>query len=367
MNATAVHEASRIKFSATKRGDFYPVVKERVEAYFSKEDIVRTGGPALWWKTAGILFLYAGTYACLLINWGSFAATLAFFILLGIEAALIGFNVIHDALHGAYSPSHRINRMIGYIFDFNGMSSMMWMVTHNVQHHTYTNITGLDKDIDKLIWLRLSPHDEYYWFHRYQHLYALPLYCLSSINWCHYADYKQFWLTWKEKKVTFKDAVLFFGFKALNWIVFFVMPMLFLSIPWWQIVIGYLAMHASGAFVSAIVFQLAHVVEGVEYPLPDGDGHMHNRWAEHEVRTSSSFGTRDLWLTHFVGGLNFQIEHHLFPGVCHTHYPAIAPIVRATVLEFGLPYCEHATFRGAIASHLRTLRHLGQNPSNSHS
>lgn len=313
-------------------------------------------------KTCWILAANLVTYVLLLLDFGGFATALALYMLLGLEAALIGFNIIHDALHSSYTAHRRINRCLGYLFDLHGMSSHVWLSSHNVQHHTYTNITGFDQDIDKMIWLRLSPYDGRYWFHRYQHLYALPLYCFSSLNWSLYSDYVHLWQEWRRGRLSMNDGLSFFGMKALNLTVFLFLPMLVLHLPWWQVLIGYIALHCTGGLVSAIIFQLAHVVEGVEHPLPSSTGHMAQRWAEHEVRTTSNFATGSRWVCYLFGGLNFQIEHHLFPQVCHMLYPEIAPIVRETVREFGLPYTEQPTLWTAIATHLRHLRHLGNDP-----
>lgn len=105
---------------------------------------------------------------------------------------------------------------------------------------------------------------------------------------------------------------------------------------------------------------VAHVVEGADQPLPDDRGVIHTDWAVHEVLTTANFARNNRLLNWYIGGLNFQIEHHLFPHICHIHYRHIAPIVERTAKEYGLKYNEKPTFRAALASHVRRLRELGR-------
>ena len=137
------------------------------------------------------------------------------------------------------------------------------------------------------------------------------------------------------------------------------LPIALLPFAWWQVIGGWLLMHAASGLTLALVFQLAHVVEGPAFPQPDEHLTIEESWAIHQLRTTANFAVGSPLAAFLTGGLNQQVEHHLFPRVCHIHYPALAPIIRQTAAEFGLPYLEQPTFGAALASHYRTLRHFG--------
>lgn len=349
----------KVRFLSSDREGFYSTVRKRVEDHFAATGSSRTANSAMLFKSLVLTAIYLICYLLLISDQFGFAAVVFLYAAVGAMTGLIGFNITHDALHGSYLKSKTGNRLLGYSFDFNGTSSTVWIISHNLHHHVYTNIAGIDEDIDKMVWLRFSPSDGHYWFHRYQHLYALPLYTFTAINWLFYSDYAWFYREYRQGNVGTKDLLLFLVFKLINLSVFLFIPLLVLSLPTWQILLGYLAMQMTGGFIIAVVFQLAHIVEGVEYPTPDTQGKISECWAEHELKTTSNFAASNHLLGWILGGLNFQIEHHLFPHVCHIHYPAIAPIVKQTAAEFGIPYHEQPSFFAALCSHLRLLKRLG--------
>lgn len=358
MTATA-DKTVRIRFQPKTENDFATVVKERVDAYFTKNGISRHANGEMLIKSFLHVIVFAGLYFGILSEEFSKPVMLLMAMGIGIMHGFVGVNISHDALHGAYSSNSRINKILGYTFDFVGLSSYVWKVTHNFHHHIYTNIPGVDHDIEQTFLLRFSPKDKHYWFHRYQHWYTFLFYCLTGINWIFYSDYKCFLSDRKKRQTPMGEVIAFFFFKALNFTLFFIIPMIVMTLPWWQILIGYMALQVVGGFVVALIFQLAHMVEGLEYPEPDSQGLMENQWAEHEMLTTCNFATKNWFVNYVCGGLNFQVEHHLFPYVCHVHYTEISPIVKKTALEFGLPYNENPTFTSAVISHLRHLRNLG--------
>ena len=142
----------------------------------------------------------------------------------------------------------------------------------------------------------------------------------------------------------------------------FVLPAVLLPLTGLQIFLGFVIMHYIGGFILAIIFQPAHVIDGTEYPMPDAEGKMENSWAVHQLLTTTNFANNNRVLNWYVGGLNFQVEHHLFPNICHVHYRKISPIVQRTAAEFGLPYKSEPTFIGAIIGHARLLKQLGAKP-----
>jgi linoleoyl-CoA desaturase len=359
----AVPRPEKIQFRGSQKDEFLTDVRKRVDAYFLKTGSSKNANMILHLKGLVLfssLFLFWST---LMFGWAPSIPRPFIWMLFGINQGLLAMNVGHDALHGSYSKSPLINLILGYFsYDLVGLSSYVWKQTHNQGHHTYTNIEGHDPDINKPGILRLSPHAPFYKAHRFQHLYIWLLYALVGINWVLYSDYYNVWQT--RKAITLKDLVPFLTFKAINLIMIIFLPLFFSPMEWWQVLMGYLCLQFAGGLTVSIIFQLAHIVENVEFPLPDEEGVIPANWGVHEMRTTSNFATRSTWVTHLFGGLNFQIEHHLMPKISHAHYRQISPIVKQTALDYGLPYHEQPSLTAAVASHARILKQFGcSNPS----
>jgi len=342
---------------------FAEEVKDRVAAYFDERGLTRNATPAMVVKTVVLLGLTFLPYGLALTNRFSALTMLGFAVLMGIGLAGIGFAISHDALHGAYSRNPRVNELLGRTFDLLGANGYMWKITHNVIHHTYTNIDGIDEDLAVSPLLRLSPGAPLLRIHRFQHLYGLAAYSMSTIFWVFVKDFKYFFQKdlgpYKDKKHARSEWVNLWVSKAIYYGWSIVIPLLVLNIPWWQFAIGYLVMHLTAGFILGVVFQLAHVVEGPEYPVPDSAGKMEEAWLVHEMETTANFARRSKLVSWYVGGLNFQIEHHLFPKTCSVHYPAISTIVKDVADKYGVPYYEQPTVMSAVRSHLRMLRKFG--------
>ena len=351
-------DSTKIVFKATSSDEFHKRLKERIEKYFHENLLSKSGNIQLWVKSIALLSLTVSTYAVLIFTKYSLTVGLLLCMLLGLLKGSIGFIICHDALHNSFSSQGKINKLLGYLFDVMGMSSTVWRITHNYQHHIYTNIHGKDHDIDKAILLRFSPQDKLYSFHRYQHWYIFFLYFFTALNWIFYADYRFLYL--KRKSLKGFEIGLALLLKSLNLMIFLGVPLYLIPLPSWQILVGYLVAVMLGGFYIAIVFQLAHLVENVAFPLPDEKGVMDHSWGIHEILTTSNFATNSYWTTFFLGGLNFQIEHHLFANISHVHYPVLSKIVKSTTQEFGLPYHEQPTLRQAIKSHFITVKALGR-------
>jgi linoleoyl-CoA desaturase len=315
-------------------------------------------------KTALLLTVTFGSYGLIMTGAFTPAAMWVLAFVMGVGMAGVGFSVSHDALHGAYSANPRVNRALGFTFDLLGANGYMWKITHNVIHHTYTNIPHVDEDLSVSPLLRLSPEEPRYGFHRWQHLYGFAAYSLATLNWIFAKDYQQFLKRdigpYKGKKHPPGEVATLVAMKLVSYTYMIVLPLVILNLAWWQFAIGFLTAHMVAGLILGLIFQLAHVVEGPEFPLPDDAGHMEYAWLLHEMATTANFAPRNRLLSWYVGGLNYQIEHHLFPQVCSTHYPAIAPIVRETAAKYGVPYYCQPTLLAAIRSHRRMLKKLGQ-------
>jgi linoleoyl-CoA desaturase len=352
-------EVVRIRFKPKTQGDFATVLKQRVDAYFSERSLSRHANFEVYLKGVLHLVVFFGLYFAILSEEFSKPVMLVMAMIIGMLHGFIGVNISHDALHNAYSPYSKVNKCLGYTFDFVGLSSYVWKVTHNFHHHIYTNVPGVDHDISHTVLLRFSPADKHYWFHRYQQFYTFFFYCITGANWIFYSDHKWFIEEQKKRRIPTHEVIAFYFFKMVNFTMFLIIPMIVMTLPWWQILIGFIALQLAGGFFISVIFQLAHMVEGLEYPEPNSEGVMENQWAAHEMLTTCNFATKNRFLNYVCGGLNFQVEHHLFPYICHIHYKDLSPIVKQTAHEFGLPYNENPTFTQAIISHYRHLKKLG--------
>ena len=339
-----------IKFAA---GDgFLRELKKRVDAWFEQTGRRRRDCPQMYLKTATLLGTLAAVYLLLLLVVHAWWLVVPLAVLLGLAMAGVGFNVQHDGGHGAYSEHRWVNRAMAATLDLLGRSSYVWHWKHNAIHHTYTNITGHDDDIDLGFMGRLSPHQKHYPFHRLQGLYLWVLYGFIVIKW-HFFDDFYFIVTGKlgahgTPRPKGRDLLLFAGGKLVFFSLAFVLPALLH--PFWSV----LAVYAIAAFVSgvvlSVVFQLAHCVEEAQFPMPvqtSAGARMGSDWAVHEVQTTVDFARRSRVLSWLLGGLNYQVEHHLFHKICHIHYPALSKVVEQACREFGIRYAAHESFLGA--------------------
>ncbi len=352
-----------VKFQPNDSGDFARDVKKRVNAYFAENNLSEKANGAMVFKTVGVLSLLWLPYFLILSNLFSPLAMLGLAIVMGIGMPGCGFCIGHDAIHGAYSSRQWVNAILGKTFDLMGGSSYMWRITHNVIHHTYTNIQGIDEDLEVSPLLRLSPTSTYYWFHRFQPYYALIAYSFTTLFWVFSKDYGQLMRKdlgpYRNIKHPRGEVAKLFAGKIFCYLYTIVVPLMVLDIPLWQFAIGYFAMHVTAGLILSLVFQLAHVCEGPDHlPVPD-TGIVDDAWLIHQMKTTANFGKQNKLLCWYVGGLNFQVEHHLFPKVCSIHYPAISSIVERVARDHGVPYHAHETFMDAIKSHLKMLKYLG--------
>jgi linoleoyl-CoA desaturase len=355
---------TQVKFASQGSLAFMDDLKARVDEYFSSRGLSEKANGRMVIKSVILLGTYFGLYALLLTNLLTPWAMLGAAVVMGVAMAGIGFAVSHDALHGAYSADPRVNRVIGYTFDLLGANGYMWKITHNVIHHTYTNIQGIDEDLEVSPLIRLSPTSEWHPIHRIQHGLAFFLYSFSTLFWVFGKDYKYFLKRnlgpYQDKKHPTGEVVSLVITKAVYYTYAIVIPLLVLHVTWWQYAIGFLAMHLTAGLILGVVFQLAHVVEGPEHVTCDCGGTMKNCWPVHQMMTTADFATHSRLLSWYVGGLNFQVEHHLFPKICSVHYPALNPIVKEVAQRHGVVYYSHPTLWAAIHSHYVTLKAFGR-------
>lgn len=357
---------SKVRFPRAEAQSFSKTLRQRVNEYFKENGLSYKANGLMKLKTVNMLALYFVPFTLMLIFDPSAIWVLLSFILMGFGMAGVGMSVMHDAAHGAYHKSPRVNDLIASSIYLISGNLTTWRLQHNVLHHTYTNIEGLDDDLDTQGLLRLHPDQKHKKMHRYQVWYAPLLYSLLTLNWVIMKDFSQLIRYQKEGvaklsgKALRSEWIKLIATKLLYFGLFIALPLSLLSVAWYLPILGFVLMHLIAGFILSFVFQLAHVVDHVQtHSLPKEDGPMRDAFLEHQLQTTSDFARRNKLVSWFVGGLNYQVEHHLFPHICHIHYPAISEIVRKTAHEFGLPYYEHQTLSEAIRAHLRSLKIYG--------
>ncbi len=353
------------KFSRIEHQQFTRVLRQRVAAYFKENNLDRKGNHQMVSKTVASLGMYIIPYVlCMVFAPANLWVLFGAWIIMGLGNAFIGTSIMHDSLHGSYSRAKWLNRLVGSTAFLCGADPKIWQLQHNVLHHTYTNIDDADEDIAPRYVLRFSPNQPRRWFHRYQHLYAIVFYSISTITWVIWKDYikvfqyknkglikpgREFWSRFGQ--IVLKTILYFFFMLAL--------PMLVLPVSPSTVVALFVVMHVISGSLLTLIFQPAHVVPNSKF-IAQEEEEIEENWLVHQLATTSNFGTRSKFLLWVTGGLNFQVEHHLFPDICHVHYPSVSKIVRQTVEEFQLPYFEEKSFLSAVRSHFRLLKLLGK-------
>jgi linoleoyl-CoA desaturase len=338
---------------------FKYALESSVNEYFQRAGISKTGNVGLYLKAALVFAWLAASYYLLVFHVSSWRGGVLGGLSLALAMTAVAFNIQHDGNHGSFSSRPWMNWLAGTTLDLLGASSYLWVRKHNFSHHTYTNIPNVDDDIDLLPFGRLSADIPLRSYHRYQHYYLWFLYSLLVIQWHFYSDYKKL-LTGKIGIRTFDrprgwNLVGVVAGKALLLCLAFVIP--FLRHPWWVVVASYLGVMMVVGLVTSVVFQLAHTVEETEHPASSED--VHAEWVIHQIRTTADFARQNPLLTWYLGGLNFQVIHHLFPRISHVHYPQVARVVAQVCSDYQVNYQAHRSVFSAIRSHFRLLRSMG--------
>ncbi len=357
-----------IRFSRIDSAKFFKTLNKRVNTYFKENKLSKAGNWKLHLKTVVMFCLFLTPYFLILTLDISSWWKLLLSVVMGIGMAGIGMNVMHDGNHGSYSNKKWLNNFMGGTIYVLAGNVYNWQVQHNVLHHTYTNIHGYDEDLDAGRIIRFSKHAKWLKIHRFQHFYSIFLYGLLTFNWAITTDFKQSKkylarkLAYGKLPTPLKQWSVIAITKAIYLAVWILVPVFVADIAWWKVLIGFFVMHYTAGLILSVVFQLAHVVKEAQMPLPDETGTMKNTWAIHQLFTTVNFSTDNKIVNWFTGGLNHQVEHHIFPNISHVHYTKISKIVRETTKEFNLPYYEYKTTRAAIIAHFHYLKEMGIKP-----
>ena len=344
---------------------FYQSVKKSVDTYFKTKKLKKTGNWKLYLKAWILIPAALGVYSYLLLGHYSRVSGALVAILFGLTLVCIAFNIMHDACHNSYSGKKWVNSIMGLSMNALGSNAFMWKIKHNVIHHTYTNIDGIDDDIANSPLLRLCSTQKWFPLHRFQFLYMFVLYSVSTLSWMLRYDFVIYFTkkinTTSISRIDLRQHVLFWVSKGLY--AFFYVGLPIYALGWQPWLAGFLIVHITMGLSITVVFQLAHMVEKTTFDVA-GETHkvINSEWAIHEIRTTADFAPENKIISWLVGGLNFQIEHHLFPQISHIHYAALSKIVRRQCELFGLPYNFYPSAWQAICSHVRLMRKLGQHP-----
>lgn len=352
---------SKISFN-NSQSPFFKSLKEKVNHYFTENQISKTGGKKLFYK--GLIIGLSGLTLYIILVFFTPPTLLAIVLcgLLGANLAMIGFNIMHEGGHGSFSKYTWLNEFSAYSLNALGGNIHFWKQKHNIDHHTYTNITGMDHDID-VKFMRMNAEQPRHKYHRFQHLYWILLYGVSYMAWVLFEDFAKYFSgkmgkSGQKKRLEKKEHLIFWITKSLYIFLYLGLPIIMLG--WLYTLVGFLIMGMVTGLSISIVFQLAHVVEGTQFPKPQAETNkIPHEWAIHQVSTTANFSTQNKLISWFLGGLNFQVEHHLFPGISHVHYPQINKLVKETCQEFNVSYLEHKSMSKAFFSHLTHIHKLG--------
>jgi linoleoyl-CoA desaturase len=354
-----------VSFEQKRDLEFKKTLYKRVSDYFHENGISKNHTPGMLFKTVVMLSVYILPFIMILTIQMPLLLVFILFFIMGVGMAGVGMSVMHDSNHAAYSKNQKVNTLMGFTMNMLGADAYNWKIKHNKLHHVFTNVYGKDEDINSRVVLRFAYAAPLKKYHRFQHIYAWFLYSFMSLSMVFGDIPKRF--HYRRKGITnislsrFRKSVAMLSIsKILYFGIVIVLPILVTSLLWWQVLIGFFIMHFTTGFILSVIFQMAHVVEGPGQTLPDKYGKIHDIMLVHQLKETCDFSKGNKLLSWYVGGLNYQVEHHLFPRICHVHYPAIAEIVEKTTKEFKMPYFVYNGFWQALHSHYKTLKNLGR-------
>ncbi len=360
-----INPEPEVSYERDQNLEFKKELDQRVNEYFLRTGLSRHHTPGMIMKAAVMLLLFIAPFVFILTVSMPFWLVMIMYLIMGIGVAGIGMSVMHDANHAGFSGNQRVNRLMGLSMNLIGADSYNWKIKHNKLHHVFTNIYGKDEDISSRVILRFAYASPLKKYHKYQHLYAWLFYALMSLSMVtgdirKRLDYRRRGVT-NISRTAFRRSMAWLVVSKVFYLVMILgLPLFLTNLLWWQVLVGFLILHLTTGIILSLVFQMAHVVEGPEQPLPDKQGKIHHSLLVHQLKTTSDFSRGNKLLSWYVGGLNFQVEHHLFPRICHVHYPALSKIVETTAREYNMPYFVYDRFIDAFRSHFRTLKNLGR-------
>ena len=348
----------------TDASSFPKVLRRRLDLFFAEQAISPKADRTMWIKIATGLAVLAASWTAIYVfrpdSWRFFAL----YVLGGLAQTFLLLNIAHDSNHNAISSQPAINKTLNYAFDLCGISSYMWRILHHRGHHSCVNVHGEDDALTGRGLFRFTPHEPRRGVHRFQHLYALFLYALFSLDYVFVRDFEAFFFPTHDyltrTRHPLREYVILFGSKAFYFTYMLVLPIALLHRSAWLVVVSFVMVHLIVGLSVSLVFQTTHTIDSTHFPLSrnEFDNNVYHIFA-----TTADYATENPLVGWLAGGLNHHIAHHLCPYVCHTHYAPLTRIVRETAAEFGIPYRQHPTMTRAIWHHLVLLKQLGNQTS----
>ncbi|MEM7510643.1 MAG: acyl-CoA desaturase [Bacteroidota bacterium] len=357
----------KVKFKSTPEKDkFAKALRIAIATYFKENNISKYGNREMHIKTIFAAVAWLSVYALIMSNalshnllllWGGFT-------LLGYVNIFIAFNIGHDACHNAYSANMKVNKRMSYAMNFIGANSYLFRMMHNA-HHQYVNIHGTDVTLETHGLFRFTPDEPYKPIHKFQHIYTPILYSLAAVHWTIVKDFKWFFGEThignnKHIDHSKKEFVILVLSKIVHFGLHVVLPLIFLDVAWWAVLLGYIFIQFLPGLTFALIFQVTHVYEGTHYPMPDDEGNIENNYAIHVMETTADFARESKIGSWLMGGINIHVIHHIMPGVCHVHYPALTKILIKVANDHGIEYHENKTFGEALKKHMKMLKLLSK-------
>ncbi|WP_263377351.1 fatty acid desaturase family protein [Granulicella paludicola] len=339
---------------------FPKVLRSRLDSFFAATQTSPKADGMMWSKIGIGLVVLAGSwtaiYAFKLNSW----AFMALYILSGLAQTFLLLNIAHDSNHNAISSRSIVNKTLNYAFDLCGINSYMWRILHHRGHHSCVNVHGEDDALTGRGLLRFTPYEPRTSLQRFQHVYALALYAVFSLDYVFVRDFECFFRPAHDyierTKHPAREYVILFASKAFYLTYMLILPIFLLHRAPLLVIGSFLLVHMIVGLSVALVFQTTHTIDSTYFPA--GRGEFDNG-VYHIFATTADYATANPVVSWLTGGLNHHIVHHLCPFVCHTHYAPLTRIVEETAAEFGVPYRQHPTMTKAIWHHLILLKQLG--------
>jgi linoleoyl-CoA desaturase len=352
---------NKLHFTKDSGNDFYRILHKRVFDSFGGNSIHANGW--MWMKIIFYFTFFLLSYGALFFTGGNTIAFIILFLVNGLLMLGIIFNVAHDAAHNTLSPHKRLNKILYYTsFTLLGNNPFVWKKYHIESHHLYTNVEGSDIDVIKNAFIRLNDDDAYKPHHRYQQYYAPLLYIFYSLNFVIVRDIAALFGR-KDRTIVLALPLrekLFYAFYKLVYFSYaLIIPLLFCAPHWTIILVAFFGSHFLNSLIICSVLACNHQVDETSHTSPPVNGKLDKSWASHQMEANLDYNPESRMLNFLVGGFNAHTVHHLFPGVCHIHYPKLIPIIRQTAKEHGIHYNE-TTYLKAMRSHFRFLEKMGK-------
>jgi len=339
---------------------FPKVLRRRLDRFFVDRNISPKADRTMWVKIAAGLTVLVGSWIAIYSLGPDSWKFVGLYVLSGLAQTFLLLNIAHDSNHNAISSVPSVNKALNYVFDLCGINSYMWRILHHRGHHSCINVHGEDDALTGRGILRFTPHEPRKPLQRFQHIYALFLYALFSLDYVFVRDFECFFFPSHDylsrTRHPARECAILFGGKAFYLTYMLILPVVVLGKSPWLVASAFVLVHLIIGLTVALVFQTTHTIDSTYFPSDRGE---FDNGVYHIFATTADYATSNPLVSWLAGGLNHHIVHHLCPFVCHTHYAPLTRIVEETAKEFGVPYRQHPTMTRAIKHHLILLKQLG--------